>query len=325
MAWLIIAFCHCDKYFLAHSYYHFLTHPAKGKVNCIPMEAKVGRSPQKGLEGKVVMVTGASSGLGREFALSFARRGCHIVATARRTQLLISLCEEIEKLNNSSPASPQGDSNSRPPIKAMAVELDISQSDAAVDAAVGVAWQCFGRIDVLINNAGFRGNVNSSLDLKEDEWNTVVTTNLRGTWLVSKAVGKRMCEAKRGGSIINISSIGGLWRGEVPGGLAYSASKAGINAMTKVMALELGMYNIRVNAVAPGLFRSEITAGLMEKDWLNTVARKIVPLQTWGDIEPTLTSTLHLLASDSSAYTTGNVIIIDLGQSIPGVPLYSSL
>lgn len=321
MAWLLIAFYHCDEFAL---HIHIII-SAKGKVNCIPMEAKIGRSPQKGLEGKVVMVTGASSGLGREFALSFARRGCHIVATARRTQLLISLCEEIEKLNNSSPALTQGDSNSRPPIKAMAVELDISQSDAAVDAAVGVAWQCFGRIDVLINNAGFRGNVNSSLDLKEDEWNTVVTTNLRGTWLVSKAVGKRMREAKRGGSIINISSIGGLWRGEVPGGLAYSASKAGINAMTKVMALELGMYNIRVNAVAPGLFRSEITAGLMEKDWLNTVARKIVPLQTWGDIEPTLTSTLHLLASDSSAYTTGNVIIIDGGQSIPGVPLYSSL
>lgn len=292
------------------------------------MERKVERSAyslEKGLEGKVVMVTGASSGLGREFALSFARRGCNIVATARRTQLLISLCEEIDKLNTSSPASLEGQSNRRPPVKAMAVELDISQSDAAVDAAVGVAWQCFGRIDVLINNAGFRGNVNSSLDLKEDEWNKVITTNLRGTWLVSKAVGKRMREAKRGGSIINISSIGGLSRGELPGGIAYSASKAGINAMTKIMALELGMYNIRVNAVAPGLFRSEITAGLMEKDWLNTVARKIVPLQTWGEIEPTLTSTLHLLASDTSAYTTGNIVIIDGGQSLPGVPLYSSL
>lgn len=292
------------------------------------MERKVERSAyslEKGLEGKVVMVTGASSGLGREFALSFARRGCNIVATARRTQLLISLCEEIDKLNTSSPASLEGQSNRRPPVKAMAVELDITQSDAAVDAAVGVAWQCFGRIDVLINNAGFRGNVNSSLDLKEDEWNKVITTNLRGTWLVSKAVGKRMREAKRGGSIINISSIGGLSRGELPGGIAYSASKAGINAMTKIMALELGMYNIRVNAVAPGLFRSEITAGLMEKDWLNTVARKIVPLQTWGEIEPTLTSTLHLLASDTSAYTTGNIVIIDGGQSLPGVPLYSSL
>lgn len=294
------------------------------------MEKKLERSSESsekglGLEGKVVMVTGASSGLGREFALSFARRGCNIVATARRTDLLISLCDEIDKLNTSSPASLHGDSNRRSPVKAMAVKLDVSQSDADVDAAVGLAWQCFGRIDVLVNNAGFRGNVNSSLDLKEDEWNKVVTTNLKGTWLVSKAVGKRMREAKQAGSIINISSIGGLSRGELPGGIAYSASKAGINAMTKVMALELGMHNIRVNAVAPGLFRSEITAGLMEKGWLNTVARKIVPLQTWGDIEPTLTSTLHLLASDTSAYITGNVFIIDGGQSIPGVPLYSSL
>ena len=89
--------------------------------------------------------------------------------------------------------------------------------------------------------------------------------------------------------------------------------------MTKIMALELGMYNIRVNVIAPGLFRSEITAGLMEKDWLNTVTRKIVPLQTWGEIDPKLTSALHLLASDTSAYITGNIFIIDGGQSLPGV------
>jgi len=91
------------------------------------------------------------------------------------------------------------------------------------------------------------------------------------------------------------------------------------------MALELGRYNIRVNAVAPGIFKSEITASLMKKDWLNTVGRKIVPLQTWGETDPTLTSILHLLASDNSAYITGNVFIVDGGYTLPGVPLYSSL
>ena len=89
--------------------------------------------------------------------------------------------------------------------------------------------------------------------------------------------------------------------------------------MTKIMALELEMYNIRVNVIAPGLFRSEITAGLMEKDWLNTVTRNIVPLQAWGEIDPKLTSALYLLASDTSAYITGNIFIIDGGQSLPGV------
>ncbi|KAH9301771.1 hypothetical protein KI387_013354, partial [Taxus chinensis] len=243
------------------------------------------------MEHKVVMVTGASSGLGREFALNLARRGWKIVATARRRELLKSLCDQIEEFNKNNSSS-----------SAAAVELDVSHNYASVDAAVGAAWQCFGRIDVLINNAGFRGNVNIGLDLEEDEWNKVLTTNLRGAWLVSKAVGKRMRDAKQGGSIINISSIGGLSRGEVPGGIAYSASKAGINILTKIMALELGKYNIRVNAIAPGLFRSEITAGLMQKDWLNNVAQNIVPLQTWGESDPAVTSVVHLLASDSSAY-----------------------
>lgn len=274
---------------------------------------------EKGLAGKVVMVTGASSGLGREFALSLARRGCNVVATARRKELLQSLCEEIGKLNFSDAGSSRGS------VKAVAVQLDISQNYAAVDATVEIAWQCFGTIDVLINNAGFRGTVKSVLDLEEDEWNKVLTTNLRGAWLVSKAVGKRMHDAKRGGSIINISSIGGLSRGESPGGVAYSASKAGVNTLTKIMALELGKYNIRVNSIAPGLFKSEITAGLMEKDWLNNVAKRTVPLQKWGESDPALTSLIRLLASDSSAYITGNVFIVDGGQSLPGVPLYSSL
>ncbi|GLJ21593.1 hypothetical protein SUGI_0400960 [Cryptomeria japonica] len=265
---------------------------------------------EKAGEGrKVVMVTGASSGLGREFALNMAKRGWNVVATARRRELLQSVCAEIEQFG----------------VKASAVQLDVSHPSAAVDAAVGIAWQCFHRIDVLINNAGFRGDVHESLDLSEDEWNKVVTTNLRGAWLVSKAVGICMRDAGRGGSIINISSIGGLSRGELPGGIAYNASKAGINTLTKVMALELGKYNIRVNSIAPGLFRSEITAGLMEKDWLNNVAEKTVPLKTWGQIDPAMTSIVHLLASDSSAYITGNIFIVDGGATLPGVPLYSSL
>ncbi|CBI32790.3 unnamed protein product, partial [Vitis vinifera] len=99
-----------------------------------------------------------------------------------------------------------------------------------------------------------------------------------------------MRDAKNGGSIINISSIAALNRGQLPGGVAYVSSKSGLSAMTKVMALELGAYNIRANAIAPGLFKSEITSGLMQKDWLNTVAQRTCPMRTFGTSDPALTS-----------------------------------
>ncbi|KAK6125193.1 hypothetical protein DH2020_041059 [Rehmannia glutinosa] len=124
------------------------------------------------------------------------------------------------------------------------------------------AWDAFGNIDALINNAGVRGSVHTPLDLTEDEWNDTIRTNLAGTWLVSKYV----C----------------LNRGQLPGSLVYAASKTAVNTMTKVMALELGVYKIRVNSISPGLFKSEITQSLMEKDWLKNVAMKTVPLRTFA-------------------------------------------
>uniref|UniRef100_A0A803LT16 Uncharacterized protein n=1 Tax=Chenopodium quinoa TaxID=63459 RepID=A0A803LT16_CHEQI len=194
-------------------------------------------------EGKVVMVTGASSGLGREFCLDLAKSG----------------------------------------------------------------------------------TVRTSLELSEEEWNNNFKTNLTGAWLVSKAVCIRMRDAKIEGSVINISSIASLNRGQLPGSSAYSASKAGLNSLTKMMALELGMYKIRVNSISPGLFRSEITENLMEKDWLNKVAVNTVPLRTFGTSDPALTSLVRYLLFDSSEYVTGNFFIVDAGATLPGVPIFSSL
>ncbi|GKF10935.1 putative NAD(P)-binding Rossmann-fold superfamily protein, partial [Tanacetum coccineum] len=128
-----------------------------------------------------------------------------------------------------------------------------------------------------------------------------------------------------GGSVINIGSISGLNRGDLPGGLAYSASKTGVNTLTKIMALELGMYNIRVNSINPGLFKSEITEGLIEKEWLNNVAERSVPLRTYGTADPALTSLVRYLIHDSSEYVSGNVFIADAGVTLPGVPIFSAL
>lgn len=263
-----------------------------------------------GLENKVVMVTGASSGLGREFCLDLAKAGCRVIAAARRLDRLQSLCLEI---NASSGAGDQP--------RAVAVDLDISATGSAIEASVDTAWAAFGRIDALINNAGVRGRVHTPLDLLEEEWDEIIKTNLTGTWLVSKYVCRRM----RGGSVINISSIGGLERGHLPGGLAYVCAKTAINSMTKVMALELGPCNIRVNSISPGLFKSEITAGLVQKEWLKNVEQRTVPLRSFGTLDPALTSLLRYLIHDSTHHVTGNLFIVDAGNTLPGFPIFSSL
>ncbi|CAA6670895.1 unnamed protein product [Spirodela intermedia] len=245
--------------------------------------------------GKVVMVTGASSGLGRQICLDLAGAGCLIVAAAR------------------SRLAP-------PPARVAApVELDLSADGSSIERSVQKAWEAFGRIDALVNNAGVRGAVRSPVDLPEEEWSSILATNLTGTWLVSKSVCRRMRDAGRKGSIISVSSISGLNRGQLPGGLHYSVSKAG------VMALELGPHKIRVNSISPGLFRSEITAGLMEKEWLSTVAARTVPLGTFGSSDPALTSVVRYLIHDSSEYVTGNIFIVDAGATLPGIPIFSSL
>ncbi|XP_057443125.1 uncharacterized protein LOC130734632 [Lotus japonicus] len=267
--------------------------------------------PWHNLAGKVVLVTGASSGLGREFCLDLAQAGCRVIVAARRTELLQSLCN---KINNGGSV-----------LRAVAVMLDVSADGATIDKSVQKAWEAFGHIDVLINNAGVRGNVKSALELSEEEWNQELRTNITGTWLVSKSVCKRMRDACRAGSVINISSIGGLNRGQLPGGVAYSASKVGVNMLTKVMALELGAHRIRVNSISPGLFKSEITEKLMEKDWLNNVAIKTVPLKKFGTPNPALTSIIRYLIHDSSEYVSGNVFIADAGATLPGLPIFSSL
>lgn len=165
----------------------------------------------------------------------------------------------------------------------------------------------------------------SPLELSEDEWDEVMGTNLKGSWLVSKYVCNHMRDTNRSGSIINISSISGLNRGHLPGGFAYAASKAALNTLTKVMALELGAYNIRVNSICPGIFKSEITKNLMQKDWLKNVALKTVPLKTYGTSDPALTTLLRYLLHDSSRYVSGNIFIVDSGATLPGVPIFSSL
>ncbi|KAK1420727.1 hypothetical protein QVD17_22554 [Tagetes erecta] len=280
--------------------------------------------PWDELSGKVVMVTGASSGIGREFCIDLAKAGCKIIAAARRIDRLMSLCDEINKLQPMSGSRCNCELITHG-VGAVAVQLDVSAKDTVIEVSVKRAWDAFGHIDVLINNAGIRGSVRSSLEWSEEEWDNIMRTNLTGTWLVSRYVCRHMRNASHGGSIINISSIAGLNRGEVPGGLAYVCSKAGIVSLTKVMAMEMGMLNIRVNCICPGYFKSEITETLLQKDWINKVIQKTVPLRTYGTTDPALTRLVRYLIHDLSDYINGNVFIVDAGTTLPGVPIFSSL
>ncbi|GAB2237432.1 hypothetical protein Droror1_Dr00015334 [Drosera rotundifolia] len=265
------------------------------------------------LDDKVVMVTGASSGLGREFCVDLAKAGCRIIAASRRTDRLKSLCDEINQLSSSSAS------------RAVAVELDVARDSKAIEASVQKAWDMFGCVHALINNAGVRGTVSSTLELSEEEWDDIFATNLKGTWLVSKFVCTRMRDANIQGSVVNITSASGLDRVLSRGSLAYSASKAAVHAATKVMALELGEFKIKVNSIAPGIFKSEITYKLMEKPWLKNYVSPAVPLKDLGTTDPALTSLVRYLIHDESNYVTGNIFVVDSGLTLRGVPLQSSL
>ncbi|KAK1412959.1 hypothetical protein QVD17_34596 [Tagetes erecta] len=275
--------------------------------------------PWHDLTGKVVYVTGASSGIGKEFCLDLAKAGCKIIASARRLDLLKSLCDEINGMKVS------GSETEKVAFRAFPVQLDVSADEATIEDAVEKAWGAFGRIDALINNAGISGQPRNPLDFEEKDWEYIYRTNLTGSWLVAKHVGLRMRKAKQGGSVINISSIAGTNRVYLPGGVAYASSKAAVNTMTQVMAMELGIYNIRVNCINPGIFRTEITQGLVDKDWFNNVTLRTVPMKTLGTINPALTGLARYLIHDSSVYVTGSCFIADAGTSLATIPIFSSL
>ncbi len=246
------------------------------------------------LSGKVALVTGASSGLGRRFALTLAKAGAKVGVAARRTDKLAEVVREIEFFDG----------------RAVPIPLDVTDP-ASVRAAVAAAETELGAIGVLVNNAG---TVVSKPLLEHDEsdWDRVVDTNLKGVWLMAQEVARHMVRLGHGGSIINIGSILGLTtRPTVP---SYCASKAAVIHLSRAMAVELARHKIRVNAIAPGYFESDMTHDYLASEPGRAMAARI-PLQRTGAIDE-LDGALLLLASDASSYMTGAVITVDGGQSI---------
>lgn len=246
-----------------------------------------------GLKGQRLLITGASSGLGAHFARLAARNGASVAVAARRTDRLETLVKELEQLG-----AP----------RAEAIALDVSDG-ASIHACVARAVDALGGLDVLINNAG-TVRQGLAIDQTAEDFDDVMSVNLRGVWLMAIAVARHWRDTKTPGNIVNIASI--LGERVSAGTASYCVSKAGVVQMTKALALEFARHNIRVNALEPGYFETEINSGFFDTDAGKTMIRSI-PMRRIGRLED-LDGPLLLLASDASRFMTGAAIPVDGGH-----------
>ncbi|MEQ2442546.1 3-oxoacyl-[acyl-carrier-protein] reductase [Pseudoflavonifractor sp. CLA-AP-H29] len=245
------------------------------------------------LTGKTAIVTGGSRGIGKAVCLELARRGCNIVLSfAGNTAAADQTVAECQALG----------------VQALAVQGNVADADA-VKALFDAALKQFGAIDILVNNAGITRD-NLLMLLKEEDFDAVVDTNLKGTFLCMKAAVRPMMK-QRHGRIISLSSVVGL-RGNA-GQVNYAASKAGVIGMTKSLAKELAGRNITVNAVAPGFIDTDMTAVLPDKAKEAILAS--IPMARLGAAED-VANAVAFLASDEAGYITGQVLAVDGGMSM---------
>lgn len=246
------------------------------------------------LSGKVALVTGASAGLGRHFAQTLAKAGASVVLTARRAERLTELTGLI--------ASSGG--------KAIAHPLDLRDPNA-IAPAFDAAENAFGPVDILINNAGI-ADANYATNLSVEEVSNVIDTNFRAPFLMATEMARRLIKAKKPGRIVNLASIGAFSYSPNSAAALYSASKAGIARLTETLALEWAKFNINVNAIAPGMFMSEMTDGYLERR--GDGIKNHWPRGRFGEPEY-LDSTLLYLVDPASHFVTGNCILVDDAQS----------
>lgn len=242
------------------------------------------------LEGQVALVTGASRGIGRAIALKLAGEGAFVVATATSETGALATVEAITAQNGT----------------ARAVKLDVVNA-AEVESLVKAVIADHGRLDILVNNAGITKD-GLLMRMKEDDWDAVLDTNLKGAFLCTREASKVMTKS-RYGRIVNISSIVGEMGN--PGQANYCASKAGMFGMTKSAARELAKRNITVNAVAPGFIETDMTSELSEK--VRESLMQQIPLERLGSADD-IANAVFFLVSPSSSYITGHVLSVNGGM-----------
>jgi len=250
------------------------------------------------LDGKVALITGGGRGIGKFIATGFAEAGANLVITSRKMKNLESTARELEKEFG---------------IIALPVACDVSREED-IDNLLNVVQEKFPRIDILVNNAGATWGA-PTLEFPLDRWDHLFNVNVRGVWILTQKIANIM-KKQGGGNIINISSIMGF-RGsdeKMHPAVPYNSTKAAVNALTMNLAVKLAPHNIRVNAIAPGYFRTDMMAYIekpaFEKAYGETM--KTIPMRRVGDIDD-MKGVAVFLASDASAYMTGHVLVNDGG------------
>jgi NAD(P)-dependent dehydrogenase (short-subunit alcohol dehydrogenase family) len=249
------------------------------------------------LKDRVALVTGASSGLGQHFAETLAAAGCLVGIAARRTEKLVKVAEGIEAKGGT----------------AIVLQMDVTDAES-VEAGLARLTEAAGMPTILVNNAGTAAP-GAFLDATPEETAQVIGLNQNAPWSVAQSVCRRLVDAGVGGSIINIASITGMRT--LGGAASYAVSKAALVQMTKVLALELARHDIRVNAIAPGYFATDLNREFLESEAGQKIIKR-VPMRRSGQVEE-LDGALLLLASERGRFMTGSIIPVDGGHLVSGL------
>ena len=247
------------------------------------------------LLGRTALVTGGGRGIGRAIALTLAEAGADVAIAARTFSQVEQVSDEIRGLNRSS----------------VAMQVDVTDP-SSVDEMVTHATEELGKIDILVNNAGIWGGISPAAFLSNEVWHQTIETNLSGPFYCCRAVASQMLERKSG-RIINVSSNAATMAG-VDGGAAYSSSKAALNMLTKVLALEWAPYNVGVNAIGPGAFDTEMTKDSLETPEQRSEVENSIPMKRLTSLRDLGLLAVYL-ASPASNWMTGQTIYLDGGET----------
>ena len=249
------------------------------------------------LTGQVAVVTGCSTGLGVQMAKALASQGAKIVAVARRKELIDSVAKETADTYK---------------VEAIGVQCDITDTNR-VNAAVDEILAKFGRIDILINNAG-TGAVAPAEDITDDQFAGEMNVDLFGTFKFARAVAKKAMIPAKYGRVNNIASMYGLVGNKIAGSAPYHAAKGGVVNLTRALAAEWGKYKITVNSSCPGYFYTPLTKETLDSDFFQQNAKTMIPMERYGN-EGELDSAALFLASPASTYVTGVNLPVDGGYT----------